>query len=455
MNPTRILLVLLAAALAPAGISAQSSRAALISGLDSIVRAALQDRKAAGLSVGVIKGRDTLLLKGYGFADLEFEVPTPDAAIYEIGSVTKQFTAAAILQLAEQGKLSLDDDLAKYLPDYPEQGHRIPLRRLLDHTSGIKGYTEMPGFGPLSIRKLPRDSLVAMFSRAPFDFSPGDALVYNNSAYFLLGLIIEKVSGKPYADFVRENLFARAGMPDSRYCSENAIVKRRAHGYDAGPGGVLVRAAYLDHTWPFAAGSLCSTAGDLIAWTRALHSGRILGPAGYAELTTPGTLNDGTRLRYAKGLAVSPIAGHRSVHHSGGINGFLSELDWFPDDSAIVVVLVNTAGPLSPGELASALAERLLGKSAATVAKFSGDATPYTGTWRGVGRGTPLVIRITADSGGLTARLSGNRSLALRAAGPDSFEAGNSRFTFFREGERVARMRFDGISVVSTLERVP
>jgi len=150
--------------LASLRLSAQDGRAALVAALDSIARAALKDGRAAGLSVGVVKGRDTLLLKGYGSADLEFDVPTPDRAIYEIGSITKQFTASAILQLVEQGKLSLDDDLSKYLPDYPEQGHRIPIRRLMDHTSGIKGYTEMPGFVAFAMRKLPRDSLVAIFS---------------------------------------------------------------------------------------------------------------------------------------------------------------------------------------------------------------------------------------------------------------------------------------------------
>jgi CubicO group peptidase (beta-lactamase class C family) len=450
-------LTLFALAALPLPSRAQGDRAALVASLDSIARAALRDGRAAGLSVGVVKGRDTLLLKGYGFADLEFDVATPAAAIYEIGSVTKQFTASAILQLVEQGKLSLDDDLTKYFPNYPVQGHRIPVRRLLDHTSGIKGYTEMPAFGEFAMRKLPRDSLVARFAAAPFDFSPGDALVYNNSAYFLLGLLIEKVSGKPYADYVRENLFARAGMPDSRYCSESAVVKRRAHGYDTSPQGTLVRAAYLDHTWPFAAGSLCSTVGDLIEWTRALHGGRILSAASYRELITPGTLNDGTPLRYAKGLAVTPIAGHRSIHHGGGINGFLSELDWFPDDSAIVVVLVNTAGPVSPAAVASALAERLLGKSApSSAASFSGDLAAYVGTWKGVGRGAALQLTVVTDSVGLSVRVGpGGRSTTLRYLGGDSFEAGGNGFTFLRQGDRVTRLRFDGVSVVSILERVP
>ena len=455
-RPFVVLAALLQAAAPRVPLAAQNGRAALVAALDSIARAALADGRAAGLSVGVVKGRDTLLLRGYGSADLEFDVPTPDRASYEIGSVTKQFTASAILQLVEQGKLSLDDDLVKYLPDYPEQGHPIPIRRLMDHTSGIKGYTEMPGFGAISVRKFPRDSLVAMFSKAPFDFAPGERMVYNNSAYFLLGLIIEKVSGKPYADYVKENLFARAGMPDSRYCSESAVVKRRAHGYDMGPGGVLARAAYLDHTWPFAAGSLCSTTGDLIAWTRALHGGAILGAAAYRELISPGSLNDGTRLRYAKGLALSPIAGHRAIHHGGGINGFLSELDYFPDDSAIVVVLINTAGPVSPGDIATALATRLLGRrEPAPGPAFTGDLAALAGTWLGVGRGNPLTVQTEVDSAGLRVRMRDGKPRPLRYVGGDTFEAGSDRFTFLREGAKVVRLRYDGVAVVSTLDRKP
>ena len=462
-RPLVVLAALLLVGSPRAPLAAQGARAGLVASLDSIARAALADRRAAGLSVGVVKGRDTLLLKGYGYADLEFDVPTPDRASYEIGSVTKQFTAAAILQLAEQGKLSLDDDLSKYLPDYPEQGYRIPIRRLMDHTSGIKGYTEMPGFGPFSMRKLPRDSLVAMFSKAPFDFAPGTALVYNNSGYFLLGLIVEKVSGKPYADYVAANLFAKAGMPDSRYCSERAVVKRRAHGYDVDSAGGLVRAAYLDHTWPFAAGSLCSTTGDLIAWTRALHGGKILGPSAYRELITPDTLRDGTRLRYAKGLAITPVAGHRAIHHGGGINGFLSDLAWFPDDSAIIVVLVNTAGPVSPGGILSAMAERLLGKVEPEPGpKLAGDLAEFAGAWRGVGRGSPLAIRVSADSAGLSFQRQGagpgpgpGRPVRLRRVGPDAFTAGENLFTFLRERGRVVKLRFDAVSVVSTLDRQP
>jgi CubicO group peptidase (beta-lactamase class C family) len=316
------LLVLAALTLAQTGSAQTTDLVRIRTAVDSIVNAALTGGRAAGVSVGVVRGRDTLVLKAYGSADLELDVPTPDRAVYEIGSVTKQFTSAAILLLVEQAKISLDDQLTKYLPDYPMQGHTVTIRRLLDHSSGIVGYTEMPVFGRLVPQRLPRDTLVKLVSKEPFKFAPGEAVAYNNSAYFLLGLIIEKVAGGTYGDFVKTNLFDKFSMPDSRYCSERDIIKRRAKGYEFGQGRLALK-AHLDHTWPYAAGSLCSTAWDLMAWSQALHGGRVLTPASYRLLTTPAPLNDGTRIRYAMGLVNDSIGGRHAIHHGGGINGFL------------------------------------------------------------------------------------------------------------------------------------
>ncbi|MEO8335583.1 MAG: serine hydrolase domain-containing protein [bacterium] len=454
--------VLLTSAVAAVAIAVPAtaqtrSRASAVAAIDSIANTALKGGQAAGMSIAVVRGRDTLVLKGYGFADLEYDIPTPDRAIYEIGSVTKQFTASSILLLQERGQLSLDDPITKYLPNYPTQGHAITIRRLLDHTSGIKGYTELPEFGNFMRRHEPRDSLVALFSNKPFDFETGDGMIYNNSAYFLDGLIIEKVSGMSYADFVQKNLFDKAGMSDSRYCSENAIVKRRAHGYDMSDKG-LVRAAYLDHLWPYAAGSLCSTAGDLVAWNRALHGGKILSPASYREITTPGTLNDGSRLRYAKGLAIHELAGHRVIEHGGGINGFLSSSNYLPDDDAIVVVLVNSAGPVSPDAIAGAIVEAVFGKKEPTSVAFSGDLSKFAGTYAGAGRGRPMTLTIGVDSGKLTVLAVGpgnGTPHPARYLGDDTFQSGETRYTFVTERGKVTKLRADQVYGFSTLMRKP
>lgn len=428
--------------------------------VDSIVGAAIGNGRAAGASVAVVRGRDTLVLKGYGKADLELDVPTPARAVYEIGSVTKQFTAAAILQLVEQGKLSLDDEVTRHLPSYPTQGHRLTVRRLLDHTSGIRSYTEIPEFGTLATRSLPRDSLTALFAGKPFDFAPGAGQVYNNSAYFLLGQIIEKLSGQSYADYVQRHLFARAGMLDSRYCSNSAVVPRRAHGYQV-RRDTLERAGYIDHAWPYAAGSLCSTAGDLVAWTQALHGGRVLGPAAYREMVTPGTLNDGTTLRYAKGLFVNDsILGHPAIHHGGDIPGFSATLAWLPRDSAVVAVLMNTAGPVRPDALMQAIVGALFGDRTPKPLAFRGRAADYAGEYRGVGRGRPQVMEVAADSAGapLTLRINGGAPQPLAYLGGETFGRGASRFTFVREGGkngRVTALRADSRSVYSIATRVP
>lgn len=432
------------------------NRAATVKAIDSVVTSFLTEGRAAGLSVAVVKGKDTLALKGYGKADLELDVPTPPRAVYEIGSVTKQFTSTAILMLRDEGKLSLDDDFTKYLPDYPTGGRRISVRRLLDHTSGIKGYTEMPQFGTMMVRDLPKDSLVALFSKEPFNFEPGEREIYNNSAYFLAGLIIEKVSGKSYADFIKERIFDKVGMKDSYYCSESTIIKGKVKGYDMGPNG-LQNKGYLRHTYPYAAGSLCSSAGDLVAWNRALHGGKVLPPASYKELITTSSLNDGTKLRYALGIALHDINGHRVIEHGGGINGFLSASDYFPDEDAVIVVLSNSTGvPADP--VVAALADRVFGKKTLPSQPYTAPLADLTGTYAGVGRGMQLTVKITAEGEKLMATVMMGpdaKPAPLRYTGNDTWELEGQRLTFVREGGKVTKLKVDMVYGYSQLERQP
>lgn len=447
------LLVLAAGAVARTLPAQTTDRARVQAAVDSMAAAALGTGRLAGITIGVVQGRDTLVLRPYGKADLELDVPTPPRAIYEIGSITKQFTAAAILLLAEQGKLSLDDPLTKHLSTYPTQGHTVTIRRLLDHTSGIQGYTEMPAFGQLMSQRLPRDTLVRLFSTAPFTFAPGEALVYNNSGYFLLGLIIEKVSGQTYGDFVKQHLFDKAGMSDSRYCNEREIVKHRAHGYDYTPRGLTVK-AHLDHTWPYAAGSLCSTVGDLIAWHHALHGGRMLKNTSYRAMTTPGTLNDGTRVRYAMGVMVDSLAGHRVIRHGGDINGFRSDAAWFPDAQLTIVALTNTLGPVAPGQIVQSIAELILGRPAEPAVALDHPVSDYVGRYSGVGRGDSMTITVTADGGTVRLGMGNGPAAAARYVGGETFMQGRNRFTFVRENGRVTALRVDVVVIATRLARV-
>ena len=430
----------------------QKSRAQMVSAIDSVVASYLKGGKAAGMSVAVIKGRDTLALKGYGFADLELNTPTPARAVYEIGSVTKQFTAAAILQLRDAGKLSLTDNISKYLPDYPTQGHTITVGQLLDHTSGMKDYTSLPKFGDIASRTLPRDSLIAMFKVQPFDFKPGELQLYTNSAYFLAGLIIEKTSGESYAAYIKKHLFDKAGMPDSRYCSESAIIPRKAHGYDMGAKG-LENKAPLSHVYPFSAGSICSTAGDIAAWNRALHGGKVLSAAAYRDITTPSRLNDGTTIRYAKGLAIHTFDGRRVIEHAGGIPGFLSQSTYYPDGDVIIVVLINTGGPVSPTEVAKSLANVVLAPVKTVSATYTGDLAAFAGEYNGPGRGKPMKIKITAKGGQLNLAAEGlPKPIDLSYRPGDRWEHDGQLVTFVRAGGKVTKMTIDqayGYSVLT------
>ena len=421
--------------------SSSPENAAIVARIDEIMNKRINAGIAGG-SVAVVKGQDTILIKGYGKADLEFDVATPQDAIYEIGSVTKQFTAVGILLLAEQGKLSLDDDITKYFPGYNSQGNRIPVRRLLDHTSGIKGYTEIPEFGRIGMTDAPQDTLVGIFSKKPFDFKTGEEEIYNNSAYFLAGLLIEKLSGKSYADFVKETMFDKAGMTNSRYCSESAIVKNRAHGYDAADTlGNLIRARYLNHKWPYAAGSLCSTVRDLVKWNDALHHGRILQPASYAELIAPSTLNDGTKLRYAKGLALASLAGRRAIWHDGGINGFISLNRYLPDDTLSVVVLWNSTGrDLDVGE---DIIAAVLGPAADDTKPVDGDINDYAGTYKGNSRGRGMEATFTVSGSNLLMSSGQGAPDTLHYVGNDTFRSGGALVTFERKDGKPSRIRYD------------
>lgn len=362
---------------------------------DSIIQPLIDSSKIAGASLAIVQGKDTLLRKTYGYADLEYKIPMPLDATFEIGSITKQFTAAAILQLVEQGKLSLEDDPAKYIR-YDSKGKKVNIRQLMNHTSGIRAYTEMPVFGNFGMQQHKRDSLVRLVERESFDFMPGEMLIYNNTGFFMLGLIIEKVSGLTYEEYVQKNLFEKAGMNHSYYASENKIISHRAHGYDFSPKG-LVRAGYINHLWPYAAGSLASNPDDLVKWNNAIHHGKILGPKAYQEFLTTAVLNDGTSTRYAKGITVTKTLGETLLEHGGGINGFLSENYYFPEKDLHIVVLFNTAGPSGPGPVTNQLAEQILGKEIKTKNTFSGDLNSLTGNYLGRGRGRDIVVHVFLD----------------------------------------------------------
>lgn len=298
------------------------------------------------MAVAVVKGSDTIVMRGYGFADLATKPPAGPRTVYEIGSITKQFTAAAIMRLAEQGKLSLDDDASKYL-SFPLQGHHVTIRQLLNHTSGIHSYTSKAEWRPHWGEDLSPDSIVGFVARDTFDFAPGAKWSYNNTGYVLLGMIVERASGTPYAQYLAEQFFRPLGLTQTSYCpAQRDRDTSFALGYSA-RDGQLVPTTYLSMTQPFSAGALCSSVASYLVWQRALHGGRVVSPASYALMTTPDTLNDGKRLTYGFGLSTAKLGDHRMITHGGGINGYTTSQIYFPDDSLSVIAFTNTdaAGP--------------------------------------------------------------------------------------------------------------
>ena len=426
---------------------AQDNRAALVSRVDSIAGSGVIENRAVGIVAAVVRGNDTLLMKGYGKADVEWNVPMPVDAVFEIGSITKQFTAVAILQLRDEGKLSLDDPITKWLPDFNTRGNTITLRRLLDHTSGMVGLTEMPEFGLLvNNPRWPRDSAYALLNRTPFQFRTGEAQIYNNSAFWLLGLIVEKAGGMTYEDYVEKKIFEPLGMRRSMYCNSSEDIPRRAHGYAVQQGRVR-RAPTNVHTWPFSAGSLCSTAGDLVTWLKALHGGKVLSPKSYAEMITPAKLNDGTVLGYGMGLAVGKDSrGLNAIGHGGGIAGFVTEATWYPDAQAAVVVLMNSNGNIDPGAIAGELAAELLPWTRPTMKAFTGDAVPLVGTYKGPSRGREMTIEVTQGAQGPMVSTNGSAPRPLSWVEDWTFRQGNAMLTFRRAGNNgpATELRFHG-----------
>ncbi len=370
----------------------------LVATLDSAARGYLARAHLAGLAVAVVRRGQPLLLQGYGRADLENDVPVTPRTVFQLGSMTKQFTAVALHQLAEQGKVDLDADVTTYLSDLETHGRAIPVWRLLDHTSGLAEYTGLPAFGLLSLQTLPRDTIVRLISREPLMFEPGAAMIYDNSGFFLAAMIVARVSGQSFETYLTDHLFAPLGMTDTRYCDNAAIIEHRARGYWNGRQGKRRNADLVNQTWPYGAGSLCSSLRDLVRWNEALHHGRVLSPAEYQRLVTPRPLTDGLPIRYAGGLAIHDAYGRRTIEHGGAINGFYSMGYDYPDDDVLIVVLQNdTAQP--PAILADSLANLVFGPPAPIRSEGTPDLRDLAGVYRGRRRGGMLTVRVETGPG--------------------------------------------------------
>lgn len=362
------------------------SSAGAASRKDSIDRLAAKytELKQFNGALLVADDKGIILKKGYGQANFEWQLPvTPDTK-FRIGSVTKQFTAALILKLVEEGKVGLEDPITKHLPDYRQDtGSRITVTHLLNHTSGIPSYTSRPDFGEkVSRNPYKVADFVKQFASGDLEFEPGSKYAYNNSGYFLLGTIIEKVTGKTYAQVLRERIFEPLGMKNTGYDVSETLLAKRASGYERNPDG-FVNAAYLDMGLPYAAGSMYSTVEDLYLWDRALYGDKVLPAALKQKMFTPG-LGD-----YGFGWNLEPTQlddGKTKVattSHGGGINGFSAFLIRVPEKKEVIIVLSNVGRGVRARSLAAGVLSVLHGVTPQTPLKPIGEVV-----WESLAKGT-------------------------------------------------------------------
>ena len=328
-------LLLCTALLAAGPVQAQSPETAKV---DSVVHEAMASQKIPGVAVAVIRGSQTILAKGYGLANVEHRVPVTTQTIFQSGSVGKQFTSTAVMQLVEAGKIRLDDPIAKYLPDAPATWRDITIRHLLTHTSGIPDYTT-DAFDYR--RDYTEDELVKLAYAVTLEFPAGSRWNYSNTGYVLLGAIIRKAGGRFYGDHLAEHVFKPAGMTTARVITEQDIVPNRAAGYQ------LVKGELKNQDWvspvlnTTADGSLYLSLDDMIAWDRALRAGKLLQAESWKTAYDPVRLRSGNRYPYGFGWAVDSAGGQQRIGHGGGWQGFRTHIDRYQGDDVTVIVLAN------------------------------------------------------------------------------------------------------------------
>ncbi|WP_394974851.1 serine hydrolase domain-containing protein [uncultured Croceitalea sp.] len=322
---------------------------------NEIIKKELEHQSPGG-SVLVAKDGNIIYNYHYGKANLELDVATSSKSVYRIASLSKQFTAVAILKLAEEQKLSLNDDIKKYLPNYPVQDRTITLEHLLSHTSGIKDYLNIEGFNKAFQRQdMSPKELIDFFKNEPMNFEAGSQYQYSSSGYIILGYIIEAVSGMSYEDYMKEAIFIPIGLNNTFYDNTKAIIKNRVSGYK-NTNEAYENIDFLSMTLPYAAGSLASTSEDLFKWNEALKSKKIISSKSLNKAYTAFKLNTGKSGIQGYGWEIGNVQGVKAVKHSGGINGFITYALSIPEKDIYVAILTNSENTNNLGQIASKIA---------------------------------------------------------------------------------------------------
>jgi CubicO group peptidase (beta-lactamase class C family) len=320
--------------------------------VDDYIKAQMEQHRTPGIALRIIQDGKVAKTGTYGVANLELNVAVKPETVFEIGSITKQFTAAGILLLAQDGKLSVDDPISRHLKKTPAAWTNITIRHLLSHTSGIKSYTGMSGFE--LTRHLTQEQFIRAIGEHPLEFQPGESWKYSNTGFNLLGYIIENVSHRNYWDFMSERIFRPLRMTATRDRRPGDIIANRAAGYEQ-TNRMWINRDY-DLTDVFAAGAIVSNIDDLTKWNAALDCDAILNAASREQMWTPTKLNSGKSTKYGLGWFIESVEGHRNIGHGGATSGFSASIQRFPDDKLAVILLSNT-----DEQIATALARRVAG----------------------------------------------------------------------------------------------
>lgn len=377
----------------------------------------------SGATILIAKEGSIVYRKAFGRANLEQNVAMIPENVFEIGSITKQFTAISILMLLEEGKLSLDDEITKYIPDYPTQNTKITIHHLLTHTSGIKSYTSLGSLNEYARKDLSPTELMDLFKNEPMDFTPGEEFRYNNSGYVILGYIIEKITDMPYADFIQKRIFTPLQMNNSYYGSKSKLINNRAMGYQKGNEGYL-NANYISMTIPYAAGSLMSTVDDLLKWQRAVQNNDLISKESLQKAFSNYTLNNGNKINYGYGWSHNTIQGIPIIEHGGGIFGYTSQGIYIPSKNTYIIILTN-CNCNSPSNIAYKIAAITIGKPYPTIAQAIQLSQPQLDKWVGAYKFEDGVIRVITRKGNqlYSQRTDGNNEFAI-------FPLSENRFFF-------------------------
>ena len=396
-----------------------------------------------GMAVLVARDGKVAFQGGFGFADLEKKIAVTTDTKFRIGSVSKQFTAAAILRLADDGKLTLADKLEKFYPGFPG-GDSVTLHHLLTHTSGIHSYTSKPQFLTRVSKPIAPDELIAWFRDDKPDFAPGEGFLYNNSAYFLAGGIVAKVSGKSLDAFLREAFFEPLGMKDTGIFVNATPPPGMALGYSIA-GDKAAPALDWDMSWAGGAGALYSTVGDLFRWNEALFGGKVVKDESFKLMTTPVKLPPGVDgMSYGYGLMIAPVSRLPSIGHGGGLNGWSSDLMRMPEQRCTVIALANAMPPVTghePSAVTRKIVEKFLEVDIAKLPPLKENPNvdrksyaDFAGRYAYQG----AVLTVTVEEGRLQSQLTGQQKFEIFPAAPDEFfwKVTDAQVVFLRNEKR-------------------